>query len=60
MRRASYVPGELIPLPLSGSIPELPHVAKVPKGAPVDFSPKNETRDNRRSMGLQTRYQNRL
>ena len=28
MRLASYVPGELIPLPLSGSIPELPHVAK--------------------------------
>ena len=26
MRRASYVPGELIPLPLSGSIPELPHI----------------------------------
>src|SRR6478735_8529063 len=23
------IPGELIPLPLSGSIPELPHVAKV-------------------------------
>ena len=29
MTLASYVPGELIPLPLSGSIPELPHVAKV-------------------------------
>jgi hypothetical protein len=29
MRLASYVPGELIPLPLSGSIPELPHVVKV-------------------------------
>jgi hypothetical protein len=29
MGLASYVPGELIPLPLSGSIPELPHVAKV-------------------------------
>ena len=29
MRPASYVPGELIPLPLSGSIPELPHVEKV-------------------------------
>jgi hypothetical protein len=29
MRLASYVPGELIPLALSGSIPELPHVAKV-------------------------------
>jgi hypothetical protein len=29
MKLASYVPGELIPLPLSGSIPELPHVAKV-------------------------------
>jgi hypothetical protein len=29
MRLASYVPGELIPSPLSGSIPELPHVAKV-------------------------------
>ena len=26
------VPGELIPLPLSGSIPELPHVAKVGVG----------------------------
>jgi hypothetical protein len=35
-------------------------VAKVPKSAAVDFSPKNETSDNRRSMGLQTRYQNRL
>ena len=29
MRLASYVPGELISLPLSGSIPELRHVAKV-------------------------------
>jgi hypothetical protein len=29
MRSASYVPGELIPLPLSGSIPELPHVEKL-------------------------------
>jgi hypothetical protein len=29
MRLASYVPGELIPLPLSGSIPELPHVEKL-------------------------------
>jgi hypothetical protein len=29
MRLASHFPGELIPLPLSGSIPELPHVAKV-------------------------------
>jgi hypothetical protein len=29
MRPASYVPGELIPLPLSGSIPELPHVEKL-------------------------------
>jgi hypothetical protein len=29
MRLASYVPGELIPLPLSGSIPDLPHVAKL-------------------------------
>ena len=29
MRLASYVPGELIPLPLSGSTPELPHVEKV-------------------------------
>jgi len=29
MGRASYLPGELIPKPLSGSIPELPHVAKV-------------------------------
>jgi hypothetical protein len=29
MRLASYVPGELIPSPLSGSIPELPHVEKL-------------------------------
>jgi hypothetical protein len=60
MRLASYVPGELIPLPLSGSIPELPHVAKVPKGAAANFPPKNEKSDNRRSIEPQTRYQNRL
>src|ERR1700722_19173198 len=35
-------------------------VAKVPKSAAVDFSPKNETSDNRQSIGLQTRYRNRL
>jgi hypothetical protein len=30
MRLTSYLPGEeLIPLPLSGSIPELPHVAEI-------------------------------
>ena len=29
MRMASSIPGELIPLPSSGSIPELPHVAKL-------------------------------
>jgi hypothetical protein len=34
-------------------------VAKVPKGAAANFPPKNETSDNRRSIGLQTRYQNR-
>ena len=37
MRLASYVPGELIPLPLSGSIPELPHVAKVFLGCERKF-----------------------
>jgi hypothetical protein len=35
-------------------------VAKVPKGAAANFLPKNETSDNRRSIGLQTRHQNRL
>src|SRR5205085_6773686 len=60
IRLAPYVPGELIPLSLSGSIPELLHVAKVPKGAAANFPPKNETSDSRRSIGLQTRYQNRL
>jgi hypothetical protein len=29
MRLASSIPGKLIPLPSSGSIPELPHVEKV-------------------------------
>jgi hypothetical protein len=38
MRLASYVPGELIPLPLSGSILELPHVAKVRFAADVKNS----------------------
>ena len=40
MRLASYVPGELIPLPLSGSIPELPHVAKVENRTTPKFSQK--------------------
>ena len=59
MRLASYVPGELIPLPLSGSIPELPHVAKVEnrttlkisRSCSLDFSaaasPFNATADAR-------------
>src|SRR5258707_6071385 len=38
LRLASYVPGELIPLPLSGSIPELPHVARVGCGRWMPFS----------------------
>ena len=40
MRLTSYVPGELIPLPLSGSIPELPHVAKVENRATRKISQK--------------------
>jgi hypothetical protein len=32
-----YVPGELIPLPLSGSIPELPHVEKVLAAVEANF-----------------------
>jgi hypothetical protein len=40
MRLASYVPGELIPLPLSGSIPELPHVAKVENQTTAKISRK--------------------
>jgi hypothetical protein len=39
MRLASYVPGELIPLPLSGSIPELPHVAKSRERGIGSFGP---------------------
>jgi hypothetical protein len=35
-------------------------VAKVPKGAAANFPPTNETSNNRRSIGLQTRRQNRL
>ncbi len=41
MRLASYVPGELIPLPLSGSIPELPHVEKVENRTTSKFSRKS-------------------
>ena len=35
-------------------------VAKLQKGAAANFPPKNENSDNRRLMGPQTRYQNRL
>jgi hypothetical protein len=35
-------------------------VAKVSKGSAANFPPNNETSNNRRSIGLQTRYQNRL
>jgi hypothetical protein len=42
MRLASDAPGELIPLPLSGSIPELPHVAKVESCRARDFSQKHQ------------------
>jgi len=41
MRLASYVPGELIPVPLSGSIPELPHVAKVENRTTLKISRKS-------------------
>src|SRR6266446_2537677 len=46
---------DIAPCPFRADI-----VAKVPKGAAANFPPKNETSDNRRSVGLQTRYQNRL
>ena len=38
---ASYVPGELIPLPLSGSIPKFPHVAKVENRTTLKISRKS-------------------
>src|SRR6185436_9633741 len=41
MGLAPYVPGELIPLPLSGSIPELPHVAKVENRTTLKISRKS-------------------
>jgi len=47
MGRASYVPGELIPLPLSGSIPELPHVAKVESCSGPNFWRKPEAQRGR-------------
>jgi hypothetical protein len=40
MRLASYLPGELVPLPLSGSISELPHVAKVENRTTLKISLK--------------------
>src|ERR1700733_10115735 len=44
MGRALYIPGELIPLPLSGSIPELPHVAKVENRTTPKISRKQISR----------------
>jgi len=43
MRLASSIPGKLIPLPSSGSIPELSHVAKVESCRVTDLSRKHET-----------------
>jgi hypothetical protein len=44
-------------MPISPILADI--VAKVPKGAAANFLPKNETRENRRSIELKTRYQNR-
>src|SRR5205814_4324324 len=41
IRLAPYVPGELIPLSLSGSIPELLHVAKVENRTTAKISRKS-------------------
>ena len=57
MRLASYVPGELIPLPLSGSIPELPHVAKVENRTMPKISRKQILRRLRRRNALYRGYE---
>ena len=59
MRLASYVPGELIPLPLSGSIPELPHVAKVFLGGRTKFLRAADAFYARRREGPYRFIQNR-
>ena len=59
MRLASYVPGELIPLPLSGSIPELPHVAKVFLGGRTKFFRAADAFYERRREGPYRFIQNR-
>jgi hypothetical protein len=55
MRLASYVPGELIPLPLSGSIPELPHVAKLPLMRSRTMIPLVETASAARDLNEDVR-----
>jgi len=57
MRLASYVPGELIPLPLSGSIPELPHVAKVENRTTLKISRKLIFRLLCCCVAIQRRYE---
>jgi hypothetical protein len=57
MGLASYVPGELIPLPLSGSIPELPHVAKVENRATLKISRKLIFRLLCCGLAIQRRYE---
>src|SRR4029078_3199720 len=56
MRPASYVPGELIPLPLSGSLPELPDVAKVENRATRKISRKLIFGLLRRCVAFQRHY----
>jgi len=59
MRLASCVPGELIPLPLSGSIPELLHVEKVENRQAHKISRKSNVSDLSRSKALQNRDERR-
>jgi hypothetical protein len=53
MRLAPYVPGELIPWPLSASIPELSHVAKVENYGEPNFLRRNKRRSPTRIASMQ-------
>ena len=58
-KRRAY-PADVCSVGRRGLIVSVPHCRLWPIVLPANFRPKNETSDNRRLIGPQTRYQNRL
>jgi hypothetical protein len=58
-REVRFTPESRLNSDIAACLKRADIVAKVPKCGAANFSPKKETSDNRRSIWLQTRYENR-